>query len=65
MSEKLLTPIQAADMLGVSRSKFYGIRHQLMARGMKRITVGKHHKYLQSSIERLIRIASESGKPLA
>jgi hypothetical protein len=36
-----------------------------MARGMKRITVGKHHKYLQSSIERLIRIASESGKPLA
>jgi predicted DNA-binding transcriptional regulator AlpA len=65
MSEKLLTPIQAARMLGVSRSKFYGIRHQLMARGMKRITVGKNHKYLESSIERLIRIASESGKPLA
>jgi predicted DNA-binding transcriptional regulator AlpA len=64
MSEKLLTPIQAARMLGVSRSKFYNIRHQLMARGMKRVTVGQHFKYLESSIERLIRIASESGKPL-
>jgi hypothetical protein len=32
---------------------------------MKRVTVGQNFKYLESSIERLIRIASESGKPLA
>ena len=64
MSEQLLTPNQTAKMLGISCSKFYSIRDQLIARGMKRIMVGRNFKYLQSSIERLIRIASENGKPL-
>ena len=65
MSEKLLTPIQAARKLGISRAKFYVLRTSLTARGMKRVTVGSHIKYLESSLEKLINRAAESGKPLA
>jgi hypothetical protein len=64
MSEQLLTPIQAARKLGISRAKFYVLRASLIARGMKRVTVGSHIKYLESSLEKLIQRAAENGKPL-
>lgn len=44
MNEQLLTPIQAARKLGISRAKFYVLRTSLTARGMKRVTVGSHIK---------------------
>ena len=64
MSENLLSPTNAARKLGVSRMTFYRIRAKLLAKGVKTVTVGNHVKYLESSLDALIRLAAETERPL-
>jgi hypothetical protein len=58
--EQLLTPIEVARKLSISRSKFYRIRGRLIANGVKWVIVDRNIKYLESSIDTLIRKAAET-----
>ncbi|MBE0534530.1 MAG: helix-turn-helix domain-containing protein [Phycisphaerae bacterium] len=60
MSEQLLTPGQAAKKLAISRSTFYRLRAGLIARGVRTIKVGSGTKYLESSMDEVIRRAAEN-----
>ena len=59
MSEQLLTPTDVARKLRVSRATFYRMRGGLIAKGVKTILVGSHVRYLESSLDVLIRQAAE------
>jgi predicted DNA-binding transcriptional regulator AlpA len=59
MSEQLLTPTEVAKKLRISRTKFYRIRARLIANGMQRVTIDGSIKYLESSLDRMIRKAAE------
>ena len=58
MSERLLTPTDVKDKLRISRSKFYRIRGRLIANGMQTVKIDGSVKYLESSIDRMIRDAA-------
>jgi hypothetical protein len=64
MAEQLLKPMDAAERLKVKRTKFYDIRPRLIAMGLKTVRVGKQVKYLESSLDRLICKAAETGQTL-
>ncbi len=64
MTEQLLTPTDVTKKLRISRSKFYRIRAKLIAGGMKRVVIGGNTKYLESSIDALLRKAAETEVPL-
>ena len=63
-TEKLLNPNEAAVKLGISRPSFYKLKTKLIAKGMKKVRVGKSDKYLESSLDVLIRKSAEAEKPL-
>lgn len=65
MSEQLLTPEGVAKKLRISRTTFYDLRPRLIANGIKTMKVGKNIKYLESSIDALIRRCVETGQPMA
>jgi hypothetical protein len=64
MGEQLLTPTDVTKKLRISRAKFYRIRGQLIAGGVKRVIIGGNTKYLESSLDRLILKCAEEDKPL-
>ncbi len=64
MTEQLLTPTDVTKKLRISRAKFYRIRAKLIASGMKRVVIGGSVKYLESSIDKLLRKAAETEVPL-
>ncbi len=64
MGEQLLNPMDVAGKLKISRTTFYAIRPQLIARGLKTLKVGKNIKYLESSLDALIRKCVEEERPL-
>ena len=64
MTEQLLTPTDVTRKLRISRSKFYNIRAKLIANGMKRVTIDGSVKYLESSIDALLRKAAETEVPV-
>ena len=65
MAEQLLTPEGVAKKLKISRTTFYDLRPRLIANGIKTMKVGKNIKYLESSIDALIRRCVETGQPMA
>ena len=64
MTERLLNPIDAAKKLGISRPSFYKMKARLIAKGMKKVRVGRRVKYLESSIDRIIMRAAVMERPL-
>lgn len=64
MAEQLLTPTNVKDKLKISRSKFYRIKPRLIAAGMKTVSIDGSVKYLESSIDAMIRRAAETEVPL-
>jgi sugar-specific transcriptional regulator TrmB len=64
MAEQLLKPMDAAERLKVKRTKFYDIRPRLIAMGLKTVRVGKQVKYLESSLDALIKRCAETGQTL-
>jgi len=65
MSEQLLTPTDVTKKLRISRATFYRIRGKLIANGVKTTIVRGYTKYLESSIDALIRKCVETGAPMA
>jgi predicted DNA-binding transcriptional regulator AlpA len=64
MSEQLLTPTDVTKKLRISRAKFYRIRGQLIANGVRTVTIGGNTKYLESTIDRLIIRCAEENRPM-
>ncbi len=64
MSEQLLTPTDVYKKLRISRVKFYRIRARLISNGMKTVKIDGSVKYLESSIDAMIRKAAETEVPL-
>ena len=64
MPEQLLKPMEVADRLKLSRTAFYAARPKLIAKGLKAVQLGKHIKYLESSLDRIIQTAVENDTPL-
>ena len=64
MAKQLLTSLQVANRLNISRAKFYVLRPKLVAKGLKGTRVGKNMKYLESSLEELIQTAVDTDTPL-
>ncbi len=64
MAEQLMTPMDVARKLRISRATFYRFRGKLIAAGLKMIVVGEYKKYLESSLDRLIQKSAEEGRPL-
>ena len=50
--------------LGVSQATFYRIRAKLLAKGLKRTTIGHSTMYLESSLDKIIDTAISSDRPL-
>jgi hypothetical protein len=65
MGEQLLTPTDVTKKLRISRAKFYRIRGQLIANGVKTVVIGGNTKYIESSIDRLILKCAEEERPMA
>ena len=63
-SEQLLRPSEVYRKLRISKSKFYRIQGRLVAGGMKRVRIDGNCKYLESSIDEMIRKAAETERPL-
>jgi predicted DNA-binding transcriptional regulator AlpA len=64
MAEQLLNPMEVAGKLRISRTTFYEIRPQLIAKGLKSLRIGQHIKYLESSLDKLIAKCAEEERPL-
>ena len=64
MGEQLLTPTDVTKKLRISRAKFYKIKGRLMAKGMKKVVIDGNTKYLESSIDAMIKRAAEREEPL-
>jgi len=62
--ERLLTPEQVAEQLGISRSQFYRLKPALIAKGMRTVVVGRRRKFIESSLDRVIQTASEKEMAL-
>ena len=61
----LLTPEQAAVVLGISQSAFYRHAPKIIARhGLTPITVGKSKKYSYTQLRKIIAKCATSGEPL-
>jgi len=63
-TEQLLRPSEVYRKLRISKTKFYRIRARLIAGGMKRVRIDGNVKYLESSIDEMIRRAAETETPL-
>jgi len=64
ITEQLLRPCEVYRKLRISKSKFYRIQSRLIAAGMKRVKIDGNNKFLESSIDEMIRKAAESEMPL-
>ena len=64
MPERLLTPEQVAEQLGIPRSQFYRLKPALIAKGMRTVVVGRRRKFIESSLDRVIQTASEKEMAL-
>ena len=64
MSESLLTTSDILKRIRVSRATFYRFRGRLIANGLKTVKVGTYTKYVESSLDALIRKCAADGKPL-
>lgn len=60
MPEKLLTAVEAARKLGVSRTKFYRLRTRLVAKGMQERIIGQQRRYREASLDRMIAAEEEA-----
>lgn len=63
-SEQLLRPTEVYRKLRISKSKFYRIQSRLIAAGMKRVKIDGNNKFLESSIDEMIRRAAETETPI-
>jgi predicted DNA-binding transcriptional regulator AlpA len=64
MSEQYLTVNEITKKLKIGRTKFYAILPKLMARGLKRIVIGHHVRFIESSLETLLKKAAETETPI-
>ncbi len=64
MAEQLLTTKQVAAKLAVNVRTFYRHRARLVAKGLQPVGFAKHPKYRESSLDRLIKQAAETGERL-
>ena len=64
MAEKLLTLKDVAERLGVSPITLGRHKARLIAKGLKQVNFGLHPKYTESSLEKLIKNAAETGQRL-
>ena len=64
MKEQLLTPKQAAAKLAVNVRTFYRYRARLIAKGLQQVKFGQYPKYRESSLDKLIKQAAETGEEL-
>lgn len=63
-TEQLLRPKEVYTKLRISKSKFYRIQSKLIAAGMKRVRIDGNNKFLESSIDKMIRRAAETETPI-
>ena len=64
MAERLLSIEEVSGRLGVSRSTFYEYQPTLIAKGLQRVRAGRLPKFVESSVEKLIKTAAEKDIPL-
>jgi len=64
MAEQYLTAAEIAVKLKIGKTKFYAILPKLLAKGLKRIVIGHHVRYLESTLDTLIKKAVEREEPL-
>ena len=64
MARQLLTTRQVEKRLGIGHTKFYELLPQLIAKGLKKVRVGKRTKYLESSLDQIIDRAINAGRPI-
>jgi len=64
MAEQLLSIREAAKRFGVSRSTFYEYQPKLIAKGLQRVVAGRLPRFVESSIDRVIKTAAEKDIPL-
>lgn len=64
MSESYLTVKEITQKLKIGRTKFYAILPKLMAKGLKRVQIGHHVRYFESTLDELIRKCAEEERPL-
>lgn len=59
-TEQLLRPSEVYRKLRISKAKFYRILPRLVAKGIKRVKIDGNDKYLESSVDEMIRKAAET-----
>ena len=64
-TEQLLTATDAARKLGISRTTFYKIIASLKAKGVKTVKIRSVDRYVESTIDEVIRKAAETKRSLA
>ncbi len=62
--EQLLKACDVYRRLSISNSKFYRIRLRLVANGLKVVSIDGNDKYLESSLDEMIRRAAKNGTPI-
>lgn len=62
MSEKLITKVEAAEMLGMKLRTFEKLKAKLIAnKGLQMVKVSKSHRFRKASLEKIIKKAAENG----
>ncbi len=64
MSEAYLTIDELAAKLKVGKTKLYAVLPSLMARGLKKTIVGRRARYLESSLDAVLKKAAETETPI-
>jgi sugar-specific transcriptional regulator TrmB len=64
MAENYLTVNEITKRLKIGRTKFYAILPKLMAKGLKKIVIGHHVRFFESSLETLLKKAAETETPV-
>ena len=64
MNENYLTAAEIAGKLKIGKTKFYAILPKLLARGLKRVQIGHHVRFFESSLDALLKKAAEEERPL-
>lgn len=64
MNENYLTAEQVAGKLNIGKTTFYAHLPKLMARGLKRIVIGRQVRYFESTLEKVLEKAAENESPI-
>lgn len=64
MKENYLTAAEVAGKLKIGKTTFYAHLPKMMARGLKRIVIGRQVRYFESTLEKMLEKAAENENPI-